>query len=275
MTPALRDGGAVGWTGSPGFTRGYFRWLPTGATCGGADVTCGEADARGRLARGLCDPPFAKCAKGGVPGEGRERSRGRRRRANRTRNIRRASQREAVKIAQGETLEMRFQSMSPPRRGGLNRIDEQDCRSRNCPAVRGRPGASDGTPSAVFVRDESRRPYGAAGPWRGRFPRVSPGAIFIGSLREPAAVGRTLAEGSHGACAIPPFAKCAKDGAPGYFPPLNALATFSNLSASVVNACIISFFSSSIAFREVVDSPEASLVSDCSFMIALAKSIFA
>ena len=36
--------------------------------------------------------------------------------------------------------------------------------------------------------DESRRPYGTAGPWRGRFPRVSPGAIFIGSLREPPAV---------------------------------------------------------------------------------------
>ncbi len=32
--------------------------------------------------------------------------------------------------------------------------------------------------------DESRRPYGTAGDAGGRVPRVSPGAIFVGSLRE-------------------------------------------------------------------------------------------
>jgi len=47
ITPALGDGGSVEGMDSPGSSEGHFHGLPPEATCGGAD-------ARGRLARGLC-----------------------------------------------------------------------------------------------------------------------------------------------------------------------------------------------------------------------------
>jgi hypothetical protein len=69
---------------------------------------------------------------------------------------------------------------------------------QQCPPPR-RGGSSERNQSSVVKANApSRRPYGTAGLWGGRIPRVSPGAIFVGSLREPPEVGRTLAGGSHG-----------------------------------------------------------------------------
>jgi hypothetical protein len=67
----------------------------------------------------------------------------------------------------------------------------------------------------IQVIAPSCRPFGTAGLWRESVPRVSPGAIFIGSLREPPAVGRRLAFRSQGVRRFPPIAKNAMDGAPG------------------------------------------------------------
>jgi hypothetical protein len=62
--------------------------------------------------------------------------------------------------------------------------------------------------------DESRRPYGTARVWGGRVPRVSPGAIFDGSLRE-------WGRGGLGSC-NPTLRECAKDsGAHGSLPDLD------------------------------------------------------
>jgi len=64
----------------------------------------------------------------------------------------------------------------------------------------------------------SGRPYGTAREFLGYadpgFRFAPPGAIFTRSLREPPAVGR--ARFAHGVSGLPPFAKYAKDGAPGY-----------------------------------------------------------
>jgi hypothetical protein len=98
------------------------------------------------------------------------------------RSHRRASQREAMKIAQGKALGMRSSTMVPPRRGRMISVDEPKLAfpqsACGCRIPIGICGVNHAGPTG-------RRGCGWAGsPGCVRHGELHPGAIFVGSLRE-------------------------------------------------------------------------------------------
>jgi len=132
--------GDVGWMGSPGFTRGYFRWLPPGA--------------------GLATKRFVRTkvseARPGAPAT--------------LQRLRNSSRRDGPIIApdgvrRSERNPGKAPSSNPLRPGGADRMNATN---------------------HLSFRRLSRHAglTGRRATWGGWVARVSPGAIFVGSLRE-------------------------------------------------------------------------------------------